>query len=177
MSTERDDPKGLHRSAQSESAETAGRPAENEKRLFEWAARVAGGALRQGGFSEQDVETILKDAVHDYATFKKAAKNRRQFLLARVWARAKQYAKLRGLAASSDTEARTPHLLEVIHTHEAVALLPKNAQTAIRMLFFEHKTHEEVAEALGVSVAYVRRLFRKSMARLKKWRPPREPQE
>ena len=58
-----------------------------------------------------------------------------------------------------------------------MALLPKNAQMAIRMLFFERKTHEEVAEELGVSVAYARRIFKKAMARLKKWRPSQEPQE
>lgn len=178
MSIERDDPEGRSHSADSESAETTSRAAQREKRLFAWAARVAGGLLLRRGFPEQAVESILNDAVQDYNNFKKnATKKRKKFFLDRVWVRAEQHAKLRGITLVFAADDSTPHLLDLVHTREAVELLPKDAQMAIRMLFFERKTHEEVAEALGVSLPYARRICSMAMARLKKWRRSREPQE
>ncbi len=145
-------------------------PAGDEMSLSEWASNVAGGALLRDGLAPSVVGMIVGEALQEYARFRTSVKSPRRFLVKRILSKAELRRKLRGIVPPSDPE-QGPHLLAVVHTRAALETLAPAARKALEMLFRDQKCFEEIAGALGLSVAGVRRLVSRALNRLRKWQP------
>jgi DNA-directed RNA polymerase specialized sigma subunit len=175
MTTERDDPHGHGHAGDDQNAQAQHRSGDDP--LAVWATQVAAASLLRDGLSPSEVEQIVREAFQDYANFRKAVTQPHLFLVKRILAQAKLHMKLRGTEPVSDPEERAPHLLDVIRTKAALDMLTETQRTALRLLFHEQQSFEDVALELGVSVEYARRLIARTLRQLREWRPPREPGE
>jgi hypothetical protein len=160
-----------NRFTETENAEAL-RRCENDDRLSLWAISAVGAALLQHGLIVSEVETIVRDALCDYANFRRLLPTRECFV-ARRRAKAKLHVASRIETASDlNSASRT---CSTIRTKEALEFLSEKERTALRILFHEKKSYEDVAIELDVSVAYARRLVTRAITKLRNWRPPREP--
>ncbi|HEX6096915.1 MAG TPA: sigma factor-like helix-turn-helix DNA-binding protein [Thermoanaerobaculia bacterium] len=145
--------------------------AADEVRLVQWAANVGGAMLLADGLARAVVQTILRDALHDYANWRGAVGNPCLFVAKRILRKAELYRRLRGIEPSAGSEGRALRLLGLAHTAAAVETLPPTARRALEMLLDGDGTFEEIGEALDLSVAGVRGLISRALEKLEQWRP------
>jgi hypothetical protein len=172
MTTDRDDPeRGSPYGDEGPAEQRHGFPSGDEE-LTAWAIGHLGAWLLCEGLSPSEIETIVKEAVHQCRTFQHSVANMRVFLIDRIRGRARRYMEQRGLQTDSLAEGQPPYLIDVIRTKEAMDTLTGNAWKVVYLVFYENKKYEEVALELHVHVRYVMRLLRGSIEQLQAWRPP-----
>lgn len=176
MTIDRDDPEGRSRSPQGESVETAC-PSAADVAACRAVRDTSGNALLREGLSPQTVVEILDDAERELRRFRQSVKDPHEFLVKRILVKRDAYRKRRGFEPGPDAEEQAPHLLDVARTRAALDTLNRDARVALEILYARKGTYEDVAEALGVSVAYVPRLVARALDKLGEWRPQREARE
>jgi DNA-binding NarL/FixJ family response regulator len=149
MTTERDDPDGPPFPP---TAEPAGPEPGDEITLVHQTTNVGGAALLRDGLSPSVVDTIVHEALQDYARLRTSANQTRRFLLKRILFKAELRRRLRGIDPAPDPG---PYLLDVLHTRAALETLTPTARTALEMLFRDGRSYAEIGEALGMSGAGV----------------------
>ncbi len=168
MTNERDDTAGLRRSG-----ESASDPVEDRCRR---AAADAGILLiTQYGMRQDVVTNLCDEAMRSWRTFRRDLRDPDRWVHERIIERAKAYRERHGVDA--DAEEKPLHISDAIRDRAALNTLPPRARKALRMLCFEQKSFEEIAEELDVCVPAARGLVTKGLNRLRRWRPRPEERE
>lgn len=139
---------------------------------LEWAERHAalggylkGTLVRVFEVPEQDAESMVRDAFHDYSLAQPAL-DARAWLIGAVCRQGNLYRKRRGLPAA-DEEKAGRHAAAVLSSREAMERMSSRAREALRLRYEEKKTSAEIAEQLGLSVYAAERFVAKALTRLR----------
>lgn len=176
MTIDRDDPKGRRRSAPSDDVEAVS-PSAADVALCRTVRGTVGAVLLSEGLSPETIDAILEVTEREFRAFRKSITDPSHFLVKRILANRDKYLKNRGTEGAEDAEEQAPPLLVVVRTQAALDTLSRHARIAMLILYHRGGTFADVAEALGVSDAYVPRLVDKTLDILSKWRPARGTRE
>lgn len=163
MTTERDDPHGQRRSA-----ESGGGPSspceESDESLRAWLDETAGLLLR-AGYPEAAVQAILEDSWVEYPLWRVEVEleSRRAFFGKRITRRLQNY------EGTLLPEGPPPRLAEVVRARLGLNALTPHARWTVEVIVCDGRPYEAVAEELGVATRYVEYLVHLSLNTVREW--------
>lgn len=156
MTIERDDPEREVSSAEEALAQTLPDLVPGgDHDLVAWALNAVGFSLIRRGVPPQQVPRLVKEAFRDFARVRHTVKDPKACLAELIELKAERYMELRGIEPRPNPQERAPLVLELVVIKEAMATLTPAARKIMQMIYGEKKTLEEVAAALGETVAEV----------------------
>lgn len=146
MTIERDDPE----------RETLPDPAlSDDAGLVVWAINTVGASLVQRGVPLPQVLRLVNEAFRVFVRVRDTVEDPGACLVRLIESRAAEYAGLRGIERDPAPQERVPLVVDLVTVKEAMATLTPTGRRIMQLVYGQKKTLEQIAAALGMTVADV----------------------
>lgn len=164
MTIERDDPE----------RETLPDPAPSgDARLVVWAINTVGASLVERGVPAPQVPRLVREAFRVFACVRDTVDDPGACLVELIESRAAQYSGLRGIERDPAPQERVPLVVDLVTVKEAMATLTPVGRRIMQLVYGQKKTLEQIAAALGMTVADVEQLGGEAYDQLLAWQKQR----
>jgi hypothetical protein len=156
MTIERDDPERGDSSAEESLAQALSDLVPGgDHGLVAWALNAFASSLLKRGVTPSQVPRLVREAFRDFARVRHTVRDPKACLEELIELKADRHLELRGIEPRPAPQARAPLVLDLVRIKEAMATLTPEARKALQLIYGEKRTLEEVAAALGMTVADV----------------------
>lgn len=127
--------------------------------LVAWALNAFALSMMKRGVTPSQVPRLLREAFRDFARVRHTVTDPKACLEELIELTTVRHLELRGIEPRpAAPQARVPLVLDLVRIKEAMATLTPVARKIMHLVYGEKKTLEEVAAALGMTVADVKLL-------------------
>ncbi len=170
MTIDREDPEGADSSAEESLAQALSDLVPGgDHGLVAWALNAFAASLLRRGVTPPQVPRLLREAFRDFARVRHTVPDPKACLEELIELKTVRHLELRGIEPRPAPQARAPLVLDLVRIKEAMGTLTPVARKIMHLVYGEKQTLEEVAAALGVTVADVELLGTAAVDQLWEW--------